>query len=729
MMLHDEGALPWSQIPETMALIDHAIRSQVVINCLDTRGLYSKRNGVYDEFPARLADGTGGRFIRDTNDMDGSLRQLATAPRFIYVLGFSPADLNPDGSFHDLKVKLRDAKGLDLEARKGYWAPDAKELARRQTQPATGDLAAAPRVSEDETKEISEALGIVSKPEPSMAPAPAPASTPTPAPVPGEAEISTHDEPATFRAQTNLVQVPVVVRDREGHAVGNLRKEDFRVLDKGKRQEIAKFIVEKTTPIAPAEARVQTSPPSTAAAPAAPAPAPATHFVAFVFDDRHMQFADLPQVRDAVRRYIRSSLQPGDRAALFTTSGKGDVDFTTDPEALDRALLAIRPSPLTSSALGSCFHVSYFQAVQVDQQVTLHPSSDDVNKSVALKSAVFDGDRCSGLKFDDVVVEIRDAFLNGKQETRSTLATLRETVRRMALLPGQRSVILASPGFFVSPEMQDQSNDLIALAIRSKVLINTIDARGVWTLSSYGADQPGPPPPADIIAFKQSEGTVADDEMFALAEGTGGTASFTNDFDGGVRKAAAAPEYLYILGFDPPNLKFDGSFHSLKVTVNASDKVSVQARRGYWAPKQAESADAVVKQEIEDAVFSRDEIHNLPVEVHTQFFRKSDTSATLKVLAAVDLKQLRFRKADDRNRNDVTIVACLFDPNGNFVAGVQKTLQLRLRDETMGALAQKPPVIVASDFDVSRGEYLVRLVARDAEGQQLTTENAAVDVP
>ena len=723
MVLHEEGQMPWSQIPETMALIDRAIRSRVVFNALDTRGLYSTRNGVYDEFPARLADGTGGRFIHDTNDMEGSLRQLADAPRFMYVLGFSPADLKPNGSFHEVKVKLRDAKGLDLEARKGYWAPDAKELARRQNQPATGDLAAAPQVSKEETSEISEALGIVPKSEPSLAPSPV--TAPQTASAPGEAEISTHDEPTTFKAQTNLVQVPVVVRDREGRAVGNLRKEDFRILDKGKRQEIARFVVEKAAPAALVQTQTSRSP--VASAPTAPAPA--THFIAFVFDDRHMQTADLPQVRDAVRRYIRSSLQPGDRAALFTTSGKGDVDFTIDQEALDKALLAIRPSPLTSSGVGPCFHVSYFQAVQIDQQVSLHPTPDDASRSVALKTAVWDGQRCAKLDFDNVVVEIRDAFLNGKQETRSTLATLRETVRRMAILPGQRSIILASPGFFVSPEMQDQSNDLIALAIRSKVLINTIDARGVWTLSSYGADQSGPPPPNDIVTFKQSEGTVADDEMWALSEGTGGTANFTNDFDDGLRKAAAAPEYLYILGFDPPNLKFDGSFHALKVAVNASDKLSVQARRGYWAPKQAEGADALVKQEIEDAVFSRDQIHNLPIEVHTQFFKKNDTTATVKVEASIDLKQLRFRKADDRNRNDVTVVACLFDPNGNFVAGVQKTLELRLRDETMSTLAQKPPVIVASDFEVSRGEYLVRMVARDSEGQQLTTANAAVDIP
>ncbi len=133
------------------------------------------------------------------------------------------------------------------------------------------------------------------------------------------------------------------------------------------------------------------------------------------------------------------------------------------------------------------------------------------------------------------------------------------------------------------------------------------------------------------------------------------------------------------------------------------------------------------RKEIEDAVFSRDEIHDLPVDMHTQVV-KGGAGEKLNVLTTVDLKLMHFRKADDRNRNDVTIVATLFDPNGNFIAGTQKVLQLRLRDQTVQALAQRPPVTITTDFDVKPGGYLVRLVARDAEGQQLTTENAAVQV-
>src|SRR5579863_5345500 len=58
-------------------------------------------------------------------------------------------------------------------------------------------------------------------------------------------EMVSHDVPATFRSKVNLVMVPVVVRDSQGRAVGNLKREDFQLFDKGKLQEITKFSVEK----------------------------------------------------------------------------------------------------------------------------------------------------------------------------------------------------------------------------------------------------------------------------------------------------------------------------------------------------------------------------------------------------------------------------------------------------------------------------------------------------
>src|SRR6266851_2807956 len=60
------------------------------------------------------------------------------------------------------------------------------------------------------------------------------------------AEVSSHDTPATFKAKVNLVLVPVVVRDSQGRAIGNLKQENFQLFDKSKPQVISKFSVEKS---------------------------------------------------------------------------------------------------------------------------------------------------------------------------------------------------------------------------------------------------------------------------------------------------------------------------------------------------------------------------------------------------------------------------------------------------------------------------------------------------
>ena len=746
----------WSEVPRTMRMIDHAIRSRVVISTLDSLGL----SMIPDvrrawEFQLDISDGTGGKFVRHTNDLDGAVEQLAATPKYRYVLGFSPGNIKADGSLHRLTVKLREGRKLDVQARSGYSAPgvsEVQELTRRG--PAPPDTA--PQLSEAESREVAQALGITrpapateshvekstqedltSKAGPPQSGEPetkevtewlnlrptAPGASTTAPPVTKNDEVVTREQPATFKVQSNLVEVPVVIHDRTGHAVGSLTQQDFHILDKGKRQEISKFTLVKAGQGAGAETAAAPGAPNVSPGAAPPAALRATpdRFVAFLFDDIHLRFEDVPQVRAAVLKYLGTSLRPGDRVALFTTSGSQNIDFTNDAGSLTGPMNKIMPSPIGEKGIGSCgANVSYFQAVQIDREVSLHPMKGDVGKSLALRVAVQEyGD------FDRAVMAIRDAFTSGSQESRATLAALRAVVRRMTSLPGQRSLVLVSPGFFVSADLQHESDELMSQAIHAKVLVSAIDARGVWTNPGFDACRNSAS--TDLARFRDLEGMANGDELIALAEDTGGTLNVNNDFFGGIEKATAAPDFLYVLGFVPQSLKFDGSFHALKVSVAGGEKLSLQARRGYWAPKQSEDGAAVSKQEIEDAVFSRDEINSLPVEMHTQLTKVGE-QVKLNVLTSVDLKLIRLRKADDRNRNDVTIVAALFDSNGNFLAGTQKLLELRLRDETVSKLEEKQPVVINTNFDVKPGAYLVRLVARDAEAQEITAENAAVRV-
>jgi hypothetical protein len=112
--------------------------------------------------------------------------------------------------------------------------------------------------------------------------------------------------------------------------------------------------------------------------------------------------------------------------------------------------------------------------------------------------------------------------------------------------------------------------------------------------------------------------------------------------------------------------------------------------------------------------------------MRTQFFSTGAKTATLTVLAHLNLKLFKFRKVEGRNNNKVTLVYGLFDRNGNFTQGIQKVVELRLKDETLERLGTG--VSVRTSFDVTPGTYLIRLVVRDTEEQKLSATNGAVQI-
>jgi ribosomal protein L14E/L6E/L27E len=222
----------------------------------------------------------------------------------------------------------------------------------------------------------------------------------------------------------------------------------------------------------------------------------------------------------------------------------------------------------------------------------------------------------------------------------------------------------------------------------------------------------------------------AQSEILAqLADGTGGTFFHNrNDIDEGLREATAAPTMSYLLGFSPQNLKVNGAYHTLKVTLAGKQKFNIQARHGYYAPRTIADPAEAAKEEIQEALFSQDEIHDLPVELQTQFFKKDPSQARLAVLTHVDVKAIRFRKADGRNRDNLTVATAIFDENGNFVTGGEKIVEMKLLDKTFERLSHSG-FTLKSSFDIKPGTYLVRMVVRDAEGAQMAARNGAVSIP
>ncbi|HXL22481.1 MAG TPA: VWA domain-containing protein [Candidatus Dormibacteraeota bacterium] len=563
-------------------------------------------------------------------------------------------------------------------------------------------------------------------------------TTPAQAPASG-GEVTSRDTPATFKVRVNLVLVRVVVRDSDGKPVGNLKQEDFQLFDNRKAQAIVTFSME--TPQTRVVKNVDTTPasePADAAGPAGPAtPAAqanvsgvAQRFVAMVFDDINLSIEDSTFVRKSAERFL-GKLAPSDRVAMFSTSGQVSRDFTNDREALEKALLGIVPRPLAQSrSTHNCPDISYYQADLMENK------GDQQARAVATEDAV----QCA---FQGDETQIAAAQAMAESEALNTLAAgdadanmvyrhLEDHVRRLVSMPGERVMVLVSPGFIPSTLWSDISS-LIDRATRAKVVINTIDARGLYTPDISG-DIASPAKDSFRTAgykasYRVQAQSAQDEVLAALADGTGGTFFHNrNDIDVGMERAGASPEVSYVLGFSPQNLKIDGSFHTIKVSLGNKLKYSLQSRRGYYAPKALKDPGEAAKEEIQEAIFSQEEIHDLPVELQTQFFKKDAAEARLAVLTHFDLKGIRFRKAEGRNLDNVTIATAIFDENGNFVTGGEKIVEMKLLDTTYDRLTRNG-FTVKSSFDIKPGTYMVRMVVRDGEGQQMAARNGAVVIP
>ncbi len=538
-------------------------------------------------------------------------------------------------------------------------------------------------------------------------------------------ELTQKDTAPTFQSKVNLVLVPIVVRDAAGHVIGNLTKDDFQLFDKGKPQTIASFQVLRRRASQPTDS------PAHSDATAAPLPASPERYVAYLFDDLNVQTGDLIYAKKAATAHLSTSLQPTDRAAVYTTSGQNGLDFTDDKAKLIEAVAKLQPRTLYQHVGRQCPDLTYYWADLIINK----------NDPMALNAAAQETMVCMSLDPTDpsaktTAKQMSQTAANqelsmGEQGTRVTLSTLKSVIRRLSAKPGQRLIVLASPGFLaLSGEAMNDKAEILDLAASLNVMISSVNIRGLFT-TNMDASQSGSSSVAaqnSISQYFSQSALASEDVLSELADGTGGTFFHNNnDLAAGFTQVAAAPEVSYVLGFSPQALKPDGSFHRLKITIISRKDGSIQARRGYYAVKRGRDAEADAKADIQDAVFSRDELRDIPVDLQTQFFKPAADAAKLTIVAKVDLRRLRFKKVEGRNNDNLTVVSVLFDRNGNYITGMTKNVEMRLRDQTLARL--ESGITVKTNFDVKPGTYVVRLVVRDSEGQAMAARNGAVDIP
>ena len=526
-----------------------------------------------------------------------------------------------------------------------------------------------------------------------------------------------------LRVRKNVMVVGVVVRDSKGRAVGGLRKEDFRISDNGKRQEISSFSVE--TSLA-ASAPAQPSPAAPAAKPGPEAATPVAPFtyLAFYFDDLYSAMDSIARSREAAEKFI-AGLPASERVAIFTSSGAQTLDFTDDRQKLHEVLMKLRANTRLNPE-DNCPAINDYLASRIAE---LH---DGDAIAIVLDEA---SNACNWkLTKDAAIMLAQQTYYAYRFQSRAVLQNLEGIIERIAAMPGERQVLLVSDGF-MDLEMNNRVESVVDHALRARVTISALDGAGLTVnLSEMDVTRRSTTLGNLVVQinnFNSAREAATNGTLAEIAGGTGGQFFHNNnDLLAGLRKILMPPEVSYVLTFSPTELKADGTFHTLKVTLAHGHGLTLQARKGYFAPKGQVSPEELAKNEIRAAVSSSYPIQDLPLTFETEVRNADGQNMELAVQAQLDIRTLPFEKQGDHNLDNVVFAVGLFDHDGKYVAGSQQTYALALKDSTLAEMEKRGLSFpLKTNILVKPGGYTLRVVVRDSQGGKVAASSKAVEIP
>jgi VWFA-related protein len=547
---------------------------------------------------------------------------------------------------------------------------------------------------------------------------------------------------ARIRVQAYEVPVGVVVRDGKGQIVSGLKADNFTIYEDGRKQAVSGFSVETRQMSLPSSGTVaeptaeQTN--LQTQAPLRP------RYVALYFDDLHTLSGDTRHVQLAAENFIRKGLGANDQIALFTASSTTTIDFTSDVSKLLDALAKLKSHARVFDS-GTCPRITPYDAYLIVNH--LDPDAYNTAWAAAKQCNCDDqgnyGADCYRSQEQIVMAQAQGTWEPLKELSENTLETIRGVVNYLASKPGERVLVLASPGFLTGT-LERQVDEVVHDALRAEVVINALDAKGLYTEDpSHGrmqnelkaggsADAKRAKREAENFGPTLLNTTAA---IADFADATGGRFFHDrNDLAAGYYSLAAAPKTEYLLSFVPEKAKLNGKFHKLKVEVSVPGSVDVQARPGYFAPAKEPnpettklSREPTVEEQIDVEVRGSDERSDFPMSVSEGPGAAGNSARQFSVQTRVDIHELPFDRQGDRYVDVLTLVAALFDAQGNMIAGKEAQMQLALKPETFERFS-KTGLGGTMTLEAPPGAYRLRVVVEEATRGKMSATGRSVQI-
>ena len=559
---------------------------------------------------------------------------------------------------------------------------------------------------------------------------PAPQAAPAPPQRPG----ATATLPAV---RTELVQLDVVVSDKDGRGVEGLDASDFEVREDGKAQELSHFAAETRTGSRVAAA--PGAPEPAAPATAAPPPGPRGRLFVLAVDDLHTAPANMVPAQRAMTRFVDEQVSEGDVVALMTTSGAKGVfqDFTRDKDALRQAIARVRSRYEPVVPIGAPY-LSEHQAELIDRS---DPEALRLAVQEILQTEDYLGEAMAREK---AYSQARRMVFEIMARSARALEAIENLVRGLGPLPGRKVVVLVSDGFLIGTGASENRifdvRRIVDAATRSGVVLYAVDTRGLVADVPGGSASFQGPAVLNAPGVRQSIQTRGNEAqrqgLNALAEDTGGfLVKNSNDLDLGLSRIVRDNEIYYLLAYEPTNAARDGKFRKIEVRLRDRPGLRVRTRSGYFAPDDRKAAAADLgpearrEREIAQALGALFPLEGVPMTMSADFIDLPPAGPQAVIRTHLDVSGVPFVPSGDRYAADLEIAGAVYDEGGQLVGEVTgERAELSLTEETYKR-ATADGLTVQKTLPLPPGRYQVRMAAREGTRSLLGSASQWVDIP
>jgi VWFA-related protein len=378
-----------------------------------------------------------------------------------------------------------------------------------------------------------------------------------------------------FKTTTALVEVDLIVLDKNEKFVPGLLAEDLDLYEDGKLQKIQQFYMVSSDPASQAGLK------AVAAQTGSSAPEDrARRVFVFVFDEEHLANESLMRVKRGAELFILKQMAEGDVGGVFVNGVMYRGRLTTDKSELLAAVRAVKPAFDNRQAILAPFR-EWPRVPTENDAMRIADGSLETTKRLAEAACQEDAFACSltdGLNGVENIIQqkaklyIRQARVMADH----TVTGLQYVASNLARFPGRKTVLFLTEGFFVE-ESRSTLQQVAAQAARGGATIYTIDGRGNINYRS---------PNPDVVSTSMARNTsfdTGDDGPNILTSGTGGfMLRGIDDIARAMNMVARDTSTYYVIGYQPDNTLMDGKFRKIEVKTKARD-LSIRARKGYAA--------------------------------------------------------------------------------------------------------------------------------------------------